>query len=87
MPVTRELVTTTFASVKEELESQSGVVATLQKLIDDGNYEEIMQYTKESDAFFRKGKIGKARKLLTDEKLKGDSVMLSNAVSVTCSAI
>ena len=75
-------MTTTFAAVKEELVSPSGVVATLQKLIDEGNHEEVMQYTKESDAFFRKGKIGKARKLLTDEKLKGDSVMLSNAVSI-----
>ncbi|KAL3776888.1 hypothetical protein ACHAWO_012103 [Cyclotella atomus] len=81
VPITRELVTATFASIKEELTSPSGVVATLQKLIDDGNYEEILQYTKESDAFFRKGKLGKARKLLTDDKLKGDSVLMSNAVT------
>lgn len=57
------------------------MVATLQKLIEGGNYDDILQYTKESDAFFRKGKLGKARKLLTDEKLKGDSVLMSNAVS------
>jgi hypothetical protein len=81
VPLTRELVTSTFASIKEELTSPSGVVATLQKLIDDGNFEEILQYTKESDAFFRKGMLGKARKLLTDDKLKGDSILMSNAVS------
>lgn len=56
-------------------------MATLQKLIDGGNYDDILQYTKESDAFFRKGKLGKARKLLTDENLKGESVLMSNAVS------
>ena len=80
-PITRELVTGTFASIKEELISPSGVVATLEKLIEEGSFEDILQYTKESDAFFRKGKLGRARKLLTDEKLKGDSVLMSNAVS------
>ncbi|KAL3788940.1 hypothetical protein HJC23_000224 [Cyclotella cryptica] len=80
-PITRALVTETFASIREELTSSSGVVATLQKLIDGGNYDDILQYTKESDAFFRKGKLGKARKLLTDDKLKGDSVLMSNAVT------
>lgn len=41
-----------------------------------------MQYTKESDAYFRKAKLGKARKLLTDEKLRStDSLYLSNAVT------
>ncbi|KAL7485867.1 hypothetical protein ACHAW6_011464 [Cyclotella cf. meneghiniana] len=80
-PITRKLVTETFASIREELTSPSGVVATLQKLIDGGNYDDILQYTKESDAFFRKGKLGKARKLLTDENLKGESVLMSNAVT------
>lgn len=41
-----------------------------------------MQYTKESDAYFRKAKLGKARKLLTDEKLRSnESLYLSNAVT------
>lgn len=57
------------------------MVATLAKLIEDGSYEDILQYTKESDAYFRKAKMGKARKLLTDESLKGDAVLMSNAVS------
>jgi hypothetical protein len=36
---------------------------------------------KESDAYFRKAKLGKARKLLTDEKVRGgDSIYMSNAV-------
>lgn len=40
-----------------------------------------MQYTKESDAYFRKAKLGKARKLLTDGSLKGDAILMSNAVT------
>ena len=40
-----------------------------------------MQYTKESDAYFRKAKLGKARKLLTDNTLKGDAILMSNAVT------
>ena len=41
-----------------------------------------MQYTKKSDAYFRKAKLGKARKLLTDDKLRsGESLYLSNAVT------
>lgn len=40
-----------------------------------------MQYTKESDAYFRRAKIGKARKLLTNKDLKGDAIGMSNAVT------
>ncbi len=40
-----------------------------------------MQYTKESDAYFRKAKLGKARKLLTDNALKNDAILMSNAVT------
>ncbi len=40
-----------------------------------------MQFTKESDAYFRKAKLGKARKLLTNNALKGDAILMSNAVT------
>mmetsp|Transcript_9077 Transcript_9077/g.20292 ORF Transcript_9077/g.20292 Transcript_9077/m.20292 type:complete len:164 (+) Transcript_9077:3058-3549(+) len=79
--LTPTLVSETFSAIRSELTSSDGVVATLAKLIEDGSYEDILQYTKESDAYFRKAKMGKARKLLTDESLKGDAVLMSNAVS------
>jgi len=50
-------------------------------LIDNGSFEEILQYTKESDAYFRRAKLGKARKMLTDKDLKGEAVLMSNAVT------
>ena len=81
-PITQEAVTEAFDAIRYELTNPSGVVGTLTNLINDGNsYEEVMQYTKESDAYFRKAKIGKARKLLTDKEIKSGSIQLSNAVT------
>ena len=81
-PITQEAVTEAFNAIRYELTNPSGVVGTLTSLINDGNsYEEVMQYTKESDAYFRKAKIGKARKLLTDKEIKSGSIQLSNAVT------
>lgn len=82
-PITQEAVTEAFDAIRYELTNPLGVVGTLTNLINDGNsYEEVMQYTKESDAYFRRAKIGKARKLLTDKEIKsGSSIQLSNAVT------
>ncbi|KAL9179710.1 hypothetical protein ACHAXT_009000 [Thalassiosira profunda] len=81
VPITRQAVTEAFDAIRNELDDPSGVVATLAKLIESGSFEDILQYTKESDAYFRKAKMGKARKLLTDKALKGDAVAMSNAVT------
>ena len=81
-PITQEAVTEAFDAIRYELTNPSGVVGTLTNLINDGNsYEEVMQYTKESDAYFRKAKIGKARKLLTDKEIKSGSIQLSNSIT------
>eukprot|EP00581_Thalassiosira_minuscula_P033611 CAMPEP_0184475636 /NCGR_PEP_ID=MMETSP0740-20130409/146665_1 /TAXON_ID=385413 /ORGANISM="Thalassiosira miniscula, Strain CCMP1093" /LENGTH=171 /DNA_ID=CAMNT_0026853155 /DNA_START=579 /DNA_END=1097 /DNA_ORIENTATION=- len=80
-PITRQLVTTTFSEIRSELTSPTGLVSTLADLISARNYDEILQYTKESDAYFRKGKLGRARKLLTDKDLKGEAIGMSNAVT------
>ena len=80
--ITKQSVKDAFDAIRYELQSPDGVVSTLSKLINSGSYEEVMQYTKESDAYFRKAKLGKARKLLTDDKLRGgDSIAMSNAVT------
>lgn len=75
-------MTEAFDAIRYELSNPSGVVTKLTKLINDGNsFEEIMQFTKESDAYFRRAKVGKARKLLTDKELKSSSIQLSNAIT------
>mmetsp|Transcript_31105 Transcript_31105/g.62390 ORF Transcript_31105/g.62390 Transcript_31105/m.62390 type:complete len:247 (-) Transcript_31105:228-968(-) len=84
-PLTRELVTSTFQSIRDELTSPTGVVPTLTSLLDGKSYAQILQYTKESDAYFRKGKLGKARKLLSQagcsKEVKDAALGLSNAVT------
>mmetsp|Transcript_4137 Transcript_4137/g.6337 ORF Transcript_4137/g.6337 Transcript_4137/m.6337 type:complete len:212 (-) Transcript_4137:166-801(-) len=79
--ITPQIVQEAFDAIRNELTSSSGVVATLSNLIDNGSFEEILQYTKESDAYFRRAKLGKARKMLTDKDLKGEAVLMSNAVT------
>ena len=79
--VTRQTVSDAFNAIRDELSSPTGVVSTLTNLIEHNSCPEIMQYTKESDAYFRKAKLGKARKLLTDNALKGDAILMSNAVT------
>ncbi|KAL3763320.1 hypothetical protein ACHAW5_007712 [Stephanodiscus triporus] len=80
--ITKQSVEEAFDAIRHELHSPDGVVSTLTDLINSGSNEEVMQYTKESDAYFRKAKLGKARKLLTDDKLRGgDSIYISNAVT------
>jgi hypothetical protein len=80
-PITRQTVTDAFQSIRSELTSTTGLISTLTNLINNNSYPEVMQYTKESDAYFRKAKLGKARKLLTDGSLKGDAILMSNAVT------
>ncbi|KAL7529876.1 hypothetical protein ACHAWF_003139 [Thalassiosira exigua] len=80
-PPTRAEVTSAFAAVRSELESPSGAVAALSDLIDAGSFADAMQYTKEQDAYLRRGKMGKARKMLTDKNLKGEALQTSNAVT------
>jgi hypothetical protein len=78
---TRQTVTDAFNAIRTELSSPTGLISTLTNLINANSYPEIMQYTKESDAYFRKAKLGKARKLLTDNALKNDAILMSNAVT------
>mmetsp|Transcript_7459 Transcript_7459/g.11483 ORF Transcript_7459/g.11483 Transcript_7459/m.11483 type:complete len:86 (-) Transcript_7459:67-324(-) len=40
-----------------------------------------MEFTKLYDGAFRKAKMGRARKLLSDNKLKDDAVLICNAVT------
>ena len=79
--ITPQTVTAAFDAIRSELTSPTGVVTTLSNLIDTGSFEDILQYTKESDAYFRKAKMGKARKLLTDKDVKSNATLICNAVT------
>jgi hypothetical protein len=79
--ITPQTVKTAFDAIRSELTSPTGVVNTLSNLIDTGSFEDILQYTKESDAYFRKAKMGKAKKLLTDKDVKSNATLICNAVT------
>lgn len=79
--VTQQTVTEAFDAVRHGLTDSKGVVSTLSNLIDDGSFEDIILYTRESDAYFRRAKMGRARKLLTDKDLKGEALLMNNAVT------
>lgn len=70
-----------FDVIRSELNDHTGVVATLSNLIDNGSSEDTSQYAKKADKNFRKAKMGKARKLITDEEIQGDAELICNAVT------
>lgn len=80
-PITAENVRDAFAAVRFELEDSEGVVTKLDALVRKQNYEELIDFTRETDLYFRKIKMGRARKLLTDKSLKDESVLMCNAVT------
>ena len=80
-PITAETVASAFGAVRYELESPEGGVATLTALVEAEDYTAVMDFTKDYDLEFRKAKMGRARKLLTDASLKDDAVLKCNAVT------
>eukprot|EP00978_Attheya_sp_CCMP212_P030092 scaffold109541_cov50-Attheya_sp.AAC.5 len=80
-PLTKELVQKTFGEVRFELEDPSGGVAALESKVNNKEWEDILVFTKEYDLNMRKVKMGFARKLLTDGKVKDDALLLRNAVT------
>lgn len=80
-PITAETVTSAFDAIRYELEDPAGGIATLERRISAKDFEGVMDFTKNYDGFFRKARVGRARKLLTDKKLKDDAVLMSNAIT------
>jgi len=80
-PITAETVKSAFDAIRYELEDPAGGMATLESKIAAKDFEGVMDFTKNYDGYFRKARVGRARKLLTDKKLKEDSVLMSNAIT------
>ena len=80
-PITAENVASAFGAVRYELESPEGGVAALTALVEAEDFTAVMDFTKDYDLDFRKLKMGRARKLLTDASLKDDAVLKCNAVT------
>ncbi len=78
-PISLSVVKDSFQAVRDEL--NSGGVPSLATLVENEDYEQIMEFTKGYDLEFRKAKMGKARKFLTSKEDKEKAVLLCNAVT------
>ena len=79
--ITPENVKAAFDAVRYELEDAAGGVQLIESKINAEDYEAVMDLTKNYDGYMRKARVGRARKLLTDKKLKDDAQMTSNAIT------
>lgn len=78
-PISLSVVKDSFQAVRDEL--NSGGVPSLAVLVENEDYDQIMEFTKGYDLEFRKAKMGKARKFLTSKEDKEKAVLLCNAVT------
>jgi len=79
--ITPETVKVAFDAVRYELEDVAGGVQLIEGKINEEDYEAVMDLTKNYDGYMRKARVGRARKLLTDKKLKDDAQLISNAIT------
>ena len=79
--ITPENVKAAFDAVRYELEDAAGGVQLIESKINAEDYEAVMDLTQNYDGYMRKARVGRARKLLTDKKLKVDAQMISNAIT------
>mmetsp|Transcript_27311 Transcript_27311/g.33762 ORF Transcript_27311/g.33762 Transcript_27311/m.33762 type:complete len:217 (+) Transcript_27311:207-857(+) len=79
-PIALSTVRDSFQAVRDEL-APGGGISRLALLVDEVDYENIMEFTQTYDFEFRKAKMGKARKFLTSKEDKERAVSLCNAVT------
>mmetsp|Transcript_8093 Transcript_8093/g.11655 ORF Transcript_8093/g.11655 Transcript_8093/m.11655 type:complete len:217 (-) Transcript_8093:283-933(-) len=80
-PITRENVASAFADLKFELNDPNGGIAIIQSRIDANDFAGVMDFTKDYDLELRKKRMGRAKKLLTNNAQKEVATMTGNAVT------
>mmetsp|Transcript_9779 Transcript_9779/g.9436 ORF Transcript_9779/g.9436 Transcript_9779/m.9436 type:complete len:210 (-) Transcript_9779:213-842(-) len=80
-PITAENVSSAFSAVRYELESPEGGVAALKALVEAEDFTAVMDFSRDYDLEFRKLKMGRARRLLSDVSLKDEAILKCNAVT------
>eukprot|EP00586_Coscinodiscus_wailesii_P023040 CAMPEP_0172504818 /NCGR_PEP_ID=MMETSP1066-20121228/181618_1 /TAXON_ID=671091 /ORGANISM="Coscinodiscus wailesii, Strain CCMP2513" /LENGTH=148 /DNA_ID=CAMNT_0013281173 /DNA_START=307 /DNA_END=753 /DNA_ORIENTATION=+ len=80
-PITAEDIRVAFSAVRSELESSSGGISVLEAAVSKREWENVKEFTKYYDLEFRKAKMGRAKKMMSDKKMKEDATMLCNAVT------
>jgi hypothetical protein len=80
IPATRENVEAAFDALRYELNGADGGVARMQRTIDAGDWEGLMEITKTYDQILRKGRVGKVKSFLSDKE-KSITTLSANAIT------
>ena len=76
------VVQAAFDAVRQQVFSDTGGVAEMQRYIDQRDFGALMEFTKTYDQVLRKGVMGKAKKLLgEDKRIKEQATLYSNGVT------
>ena len=75
------VVQAAFDAVRQQVFSDTGGVAQMQRYIDQRDFGALMEFTKTYDQVLRKGAMGKAKKLLADKQIKEQATLYSNGVT------
>jgi hypothetical protein len=78
---TKEKVTTTFGSIRYELQNPEGGVNYMQGRIDAQDFPGLMDFTRTYDLELRKLRMGRAKKLLPSKELKERATSYANAIT------
>ena len=87
---TPQTLSNAFNKVKTELTSSSGGISTLSTLIDNQDWENVKEFTKNYDIEFRKEMMGSARKMIpkdNNKQLRSDATQMCNNVTFDLIAV
>ncbi|KAI2490893.1 hypothetical protein MHU86_23689 [Fragilaria crotonensis] len=80
IPATRENVKKAFDDLRYELNGGDGGVARMQRAIDAGDWEGLIDITKTYDQILRKGRVGRVKSFLSDKE-KSITTLSANAIT------
>lgn len=81
LPITEENIKQYFGEVRYELEDPAGGVARIENALDKLDWADIKEFSKGYDLELRKKKMGYARKMMTEKKMKDEALALRNNVT------
>merc|ERR1712232_160613 len=89
-PSTPQTLSEAFNKVKNELTSPSGGISTLTTMINNKDWENVKEFTKNYDIEFRKEIMGSTRKMIpkdTNKQLRADATQMCNNVTFDLIAV
>lgn len=89
-PSTPQALSDAFNKVKNELTSSSGGMSILTTMINNKEWENVKEFTKNYDLEFRKAMMGSARKLIpkdNNKQLRADATQMCNNVTFDLIAV